>query len=285
MKVFKNNPRRNQVSLSDKELENLCKESSERYAELPVYHVGESKEIRQTKVPGLLIQKLIPSLHSYTEKRKGMVEKTDILRLDISSVFMEILHKENIPTCYVARKDEFMIVSEEQIPPVEIIVKGAMIGTPSRIYHGLFSHKDRYGKAFIDNEIHSPYVRFDYRNPLQSENGELLKDECLPIALAQRFIDTKQAEGNALTIFEIIQKTLNKINLQVLDCCLFFDESGTVLCGEISPDNMRIKNIDWNKNKDSANDFDKDLWRKGVDAKLILSQWEILKRKLKENHD
>jgi hypothetical protein len=55
---------------------------------------------------------------------------------------------------------------------------------------------------------------------------------------------------------------------------LFFDESGTVLCGEISPDNMRIKSLS------DAADFDKDLWRKNRPAQEIIAQWTVLLSRL-----
>jgi hypothetical protein len=62
--------------------------------------------------------------------------------------------------------------------------------------------------------------------------------------------------------------------LQVLDICLLFDSTGNVLCGEISPDNMRIKSLD------SDGDFDKDLWRKHRPAEELLAQWTNLLAKL-----
>ncbi len=280
--IYNSNPKREKIELSDEKLIELCKESSANFPQLPLYHLGESKEIRRTSVKGLLIQKLIPSLNSITEKRKGIIENTEIIREEISSIFWEELHKNKIPTCYLAKKNEFVLMIEEKIPPIEIIVKAAIVGTPTKIYYGFFNHTDRFGKKIVNNELHKPYIRFDYRNPLQNEKGELLRDECMPLYLADRFIHTEVAEKNGLRIFDIVQNKLNKIGLQVLDCCYFLDDSGEVLCCEISPDNMRIKAIDWSTNKELTSDFDKDLWRKKADDKFLKKQWGSLLAKLEK---
>ncbi len=218
--VFTQNPLRNSISYNDNELLKLCKTSAECFSDLPSYHLGESKDIRRTKEPGILIQKFLPTLNSITEKRKGIVLKSDSLRLDISTVFWEALHTENIPTCYLARHEAYVLMTEENLPPVEVIVKACLIGTPAKLYDGLFHLTDRFGKKFIAGETHPPYVRFDYRNPLINAKGIYLRDECMPISFADRFINTQKADSNALTIFQIIQDRLNRINLQVLDCCL-----------------------------------------------------------------
>jgi phosphoribosylaminoimidazole-succinocarboxamide synthase len=113
-------------------------------------------------------------------------------------------------------------------------------------------------------------VRFDYRNPLTATTGERLRDEMLPAPLAERLIDTKAAGDAALWITAEVDRLLNAAGFQVIDICLLFDDSGTVLCGEISPDNMRIKPL----SRDG--DFDKDIWRKNRPAEEVISQWTIL---------
>lgn len=262
--------------------EKFLLEAIENYNTLPIYHIGQSKEIRYTKIDGVLIQKLIPSLSSITNKTKGYIENLDKIRNDITSIFIEILHRHNIKTCYLQRHEEYMLINEMYVPPIEVIIKSAFVGTPTKIYHNISKYEDRFGKKLNIGQTHEPYVRFDFRNPLQDEKGNFVRDECMPNFLANRYIDIEEAEYNALNIFEIIQNTLNEIDLKVLDCCLLFDETGRVLCSEISPDNMRIKSIDWNIQDGFSNDFDKDLWRNGVNAKIIHLQWEKLKKRMEK---
>ena len=283
--VFHANPRRRELVLSDTELASLCAESAVRFSDLPPHHLGESVHIRRTPVSGLSIQRLVPSLNSITFERKGTVVGTDRLRLDISEIFWTALHREGISTCHLARTDDHVLITEERAVPVEVIVKAALVGTPTRVYQGLVGRIDRFGQPFAEHGRHEPYVRFDYRNPLRGPNGQALRDECMPEALADRLIDTKEAARNALRIFEVVRARLSQIGFDVWDVCFLFDESGRVLCYEISPDNMRVKNAHWSADPRAANEFDKDLWRRGTKTALLRSQWSTLYERLKETQE
>jgi hypothetical protein len=96
-RVFRANPRRRALELSDADLATLCAESADCFSDLPPHHLGESVHIRRTSVPGLLIQRMVPSLNSITFERKGTVVGTDRLRLDISEIFWSALHHEGSP--------------------------------------------------------------------------------------------------------------------------------------------------------------------------------------------
>jgi phosphoribosylaminoimidazole-succinocarboxamide synthase len=268
--VFADNIAARGLPCSEAMLRWLWTESVARYAALPLHCAGHSKELRCTAAPGILIGRFLPTLYSYTSNRAGLVPGTDTLRLQISRVFWRHLHRIGTATCVLACGTDFFLVSEEAIPPVEVIVKRALVGTPAHIYQGLFEHCDRFGRPFVKGEPHAPYVRFDYRNPLTSTEGQRLRDETLPIALADRLIDTAAAGERALRVTAEVDKLLSAVGLQVFDICLFFDRTGTVLCGEISPDNMRIKSL-----RDGG-DFDKDLWRKNRPAEEIIAQWTSL---------
>ncbi|MDF3070712.1 MAG: hypothetical protein K0R38_6313 [Polyangiaceae bacterium] len=283
MRVFSANPRRREFAPSDAELASLCAESAACFVDLPPYHLGESVHIRRTSVPGLLIQRMVPSLNSITFERKGTVVRTDRLRLEISELFWTALHRNGLATCHLARDGEHLLISEERAVPVEVIVKAALVGTPARIYRGLALRTDRFGHRFAEHGRHEPYVRFDYRNPLRGPKGELLRDECMPEALADRLIDTAQAARNALRIFEVVRSCLARIGLDVWDACFLFDETGRVLCNEISPDNIRVKNADWATDPRPTNEFDKDLWRRGSDDASIESQWRMLYERLEQD--
>lgn len=284
-RVFRANPRRRELALSDAELASLCSESSVRFSDLAPHHLGESVHIRRTSVPGLLVQRMVQSLNSITFERKGTVVGTDRLRLDISEIFWSALHHEGLSTCHLARTGDHVLITEERAVPVEVIVKAAFVGTPTRVYQGLLGRIDRFGQPFAEHDRHEPYVRFDYRNPLRGPNGELLRDECLPEALADRLIDTQEAARNALRIFELVRARLSQIGFEVWDACFLFDEAGRVLCYEISPDNMRVKNTHWSTDPQATNEFDKDLWRRGAGHALLQSQWCTLYERLKETQD
>jgi phosphoribosylaminoimidazole-succinocarboxamide synthase len=276
--LFSDNVAARRLPWSVAQLRDVWEESVSRYAELPLFCSGNSKELRCTSVPGLLIGRFLPTLYSYTQNRTGIVPGTDSLRMKISGIFWRHLHGIGVRTCYLACSGDFILVSQELIPPVEVIVKRALIGTPAHIYDRLFEQRDRFDKPFVKGERHPAYVRFDYRNPLTSAAGDRLRDEMLPLPLADRLIDTENATGLALKVSTAVEELLNAVGLQMLDICLFVDRSGTVLCGEISPDNMRIKSLE------SDADFDKDLWRKGRPAGELTAQWANLHSRLDAAH-
>ncbi len=274
--VFDNNPKFRSVNMHAEALRELLAESGERFTELPKYHKGNSKEIRQTAAPNILIQRFLPTVYSYRSNRAGEVAGTDFMRMRISRFFWECLHRAGIKTCVLAAGDEFALVTEEQMPPVEVIVKAAFIGTPAHIYQGLVGMEDRQGHAFVKGETHPPYVRFDYRNPLSDEHGERLRDEQLPLALAERLIDTAAAEQTALRVFDLVGHECFRAGFTLLDFCLFLNENGDLLCGELSPDNMRVKSLA------AAEDFDKDIWRKSGSSEMLLARWQAFALALEE---
>jgi len=276
--LFPDNVAARRLTWSSALLHDLLTDSVAHYAKLPLFCTGNSKELRRTDVPGILIGRFFPTLYSYTQNRAGAVPGTDALRMQISRVFWRLLHSVGVKTCYLACRSDFVLATEEVVPSVEVIVKRAIVGTPAHIYHGLFEQRDRFDRPFVKGELHPAYVRFDYRNPLTSGAGERLRDEMLPLALADRLIDTTAAADSALKVTETVNQLLNAVGLQVLDICLFFDRSGRILCGEISPDNMRIKSLA------SGADFDKDLWRKARPAEEITRQWGDLLSRLNNAH-
>jgi phosphoribosylaminoimidazole-succinocarboxamide synthase len=184
----------------------------------------------------------------------------------------------------LACQDDTVLVTEERVPPIEVVVKAALVGTPARVYHGIVGRRDRFGEPFEANQPHAPYVRFDYRNPLQTDAGVPLRDECLPLALAERFIDVERASERALSTFEIVRGMLRPLGLGALDACFLFDETGSVLCSEISPDNMRVKRAGRAERREAADSFDKDLWRGGESGRVILAQWTALRDWLEERY-
>lgn len=276
VEFFHGNPRLAGIGTSIPALENLFLRALRSYDSLPVFHNGQSKEIRKTEHQGILIQKFSPTIYSYFANRAGILPGTDAIRLAVSRIFWHLLHRNRIATCSLACAHDAVLITEESLPPVEVIVKTALIGTPAHTYHGLFQHVDRFGRPFVKGESHEPYVRFDYRNPLRDESGNRLRDECLPLALADRLINVAAAEDTALKIFSVVQGALRMVELQCLDMCLFLNTTGDVQCGEISPDNMRIKDLA------NTQDYDKDLWRKGKSGEEVVGKWKLIQNRLED---
>ena len=75
-----------------------------------------------------------------------------------------------------------------------------------------------------------------------------------------------EPSGHGTWVYEAMQEGL------VLDACFILDETGGVLCYELSPDNMRVKRAGWGADPRPDDEFDKDLWRSGADPERLLKR-------------
>ena len=224
----------------------------------PLLVEGESKLVRSIDNKNVMVR-LKPTLFSYSANRAGTVEGTDRLRLRISAHLWRILESGGVPTTILHAGDDFYVSRRVEAPPIEIIVKGAHVGTPKHSYKGLEGFRTRFGDFIAPDQRHAPYVRFDWRNPLPG------RDECMPLWLADQFIDTKAAEKLALRAFAVLTDFLATREIELVDICFFITTEGDAIFGEVSPDCMRAKLF--------SKDLDKDLWRQGKDKDTVLRQW------------
>jgi phosphoribosylaminoimidazole-succinocarboxamide synthase len=116
-----------------------------------------------------------------------------------------------------------------------VVVKSRHVGTPKHIYKGLETMPTRNGQRILNGSEHTPYVRFDWRNPLPQ------RDECMPLDLADYFIDTQEAKTTALAAFGKLRDYMVERGLHLIDICLFITADGREIFSEISPDCMRFE--------------------------------------------
>lgn len=225
---------------------------------LPLVIEGESKIVRRID-NGFVMIRLKPTLFSHSANRADVVAGTEQLRLSISAILWKQLANHGVPVGITHVGDDYYVAEEVDAPPIEVVVKGAHVGTPKHLYKGLETKLTRHAGHILPDMRHAPYVRFDWRNPLPD------KDECMPIWLADQFIDTAAAERTALSAFEILTRFLGERRIELVDICFFITRDGRSVFGEVSPDCMRAKYL--------ADDLDKDLWRRGKDAQTIRERW------------
>jgi phosphoribosylaminoimidazole-succinocarboxamide synthase len=237
-----------------------------RFDTLELVREGESKIIRRVD-DAILAIRLKPTVYSFTHQRYGEVPGTENLRLKASIVLWQRLIDAGIPVPVVAASENCYLCKEVDAPPIEVIVKSFYVGTPKHLYRGLPATRTRHASLIEVGSKHEPYVRFDWRNPLPD------KDECLPLWLADQFIDTAKAEPLALKAFDVLSSFLASRGIEIQDICFFIDATGSCIFGEISPDCMRVKY--------QGSDLDKDLWRNGKKAGDVLSRWSTFVRLIK----
>jgi phosphoribosylaminoimidazole-succinocarboxamide synthase len=230
----------------------------EKFDSLPLIAEGESKIVRRIE-DGMTMVRLKPTLFSHSANRAAVVEGTEQLRLRISEILWKELRDKGIAVGVVHVGHDYYVAEEVLAPPIEVIVKAAHVGTPKHLYKNLEGIRTRHGAFIAPDSRHAPYVRFDWRNALPH------KDECMPVWLADQFIDTRIAEQTALSAFDVLRKFLASRGIKLLDICFFITADGSSIFGEVSPDCMRAKY--------HSDDLDKDLWRRGKDAVTIIAQW------------
>jgi phosphoribosylaminoimidazole-succinocarboxamide synthase len=206
--------------------------STKNFEQLPTYFEGNSRILKNSSNPDILICKLKPTVFSLQENGPVLIPGIDSIRTQLNAILCNVLHQHGIKTSTLATNGEFIFMQKLEVPPIEVVVKAAMIGSPKHIYKNINETVTRFHAKLAGK--HSPYVRFDWRNPLPHE------DQCMPTGLADQFIDTKQASETALKAFEVLQNHFQKFDLELLDICFFMNSAGNTICAEVSTDNSRL---------------------------------------------
>jgi len=271
--------------------------NAETFTELPLVAEGNSKEVRYMG-EGLVAIRLKPTVYSYTHNRAGEIQGTDDLRIRASKALVDVVRKAGVVHAYRKFVGDF-IVSDLVVPetvgdaaadfvpldlsqaaydslpratPIEVVVKRYHTGTPKHRYYDMSGTTARRGNFLGSGrpvKEGEPYpqlvVRFDWRNPMTSREGERLADEVLPETMANWYIDTERAALTARIAFGALERSLGKVGLELWDMCFFITEDGQKIFSEISPDCMRVRSQDGS--------LDKDVWRSGGSSNLVLQKW------------
>jgi phosphoribosylaminoimidazole-succinocarboxamide synthase len=200
------------------------------------------------------------------------------------------------------------IANLPKAPPIEIVVKRYLTGTTKHGSIGMAGSRVRASHPFYagmtlegDGALPEILVRFDWRNPLAQKGkgkrmadqilngianvskeicqrvidyGDRVADVALPPQLADLFIDVNQAQRTAFLAAQTMEEFLASKNIVFYDLCLFIDESGTLMYGEISPDCGRYRHLD-------LGSLDKDVWRTGGSSQDVINKWNLLVQLLK----
>ena len=233
---------------------------------MPLVVRGESKEVRRAPGGRVAIQ-FLPTVYSYTANRCGEIPGTDSLRVRASAALVKLLRRHGIGHAYESFDDNIVIAKEVSAPPIEVIVKGRHVGTPKHRYFGMAQWPTRTGGLIgPGTQYAEPMVRFDWRNPLRNpDTQQRLADEVMPNELANEFIDVGRARVLAMRVWNALTAGLKSVDIELVDICLSIDVTGDVLFGELSPDCARFQC--------RGDGLDKDVWRSGGSAELVLERW------------
>jgi hypothetical protein len=208
---------------------------AKNFFSLDLFFEGSSRILRSDPDnENLLISRLKPTIFSFEAGRHVPLEGIDLLRTKLNAFFCKYLEDNAVKTSTLVTTGYFSLQWKEEVPPIEVIVKGALTGTPKHICVGIEKYKTRTGEYLVLEGKHKPHVRFDFRNEWPGE------DVCIPRGLADHFIDTVKAEETALKAFCLLQNLLNKYDFDLLDICFFMNTAGDTICAEVSTDNTKI---------------------------------------------
>lgn len=246
---------------------------------LPLLVRGDSKEIKLL-TPRVALAKLLPTVYSYTYNRYGLAPGTEQARTRFSAELFRKMFDEPGPfhlgSAYlgVVKTADGLLLAERVVDVcnLEVRVKRFHIGSPLHRYLYTDTHPTRNNGLPLQRwtRFDEPVVCFDWRHPLQDEEGKRLADEPLPDDYAALWVDDlAAAKGLVRSAFLWIEDKFAQAGLQLVDICFFIDRTGNVLYGEISPDCMRVRD----GASAHAEAFDKDLWRSGGSPEKVLARY------------
>jgi phosphoribosylaminoimidazole-succinocarboxamide synthase len=257
---------------------------------LPLVVEGDSKVVRAW-TPQLVVERLKPTVYSFTHNRYGIAPGTDAVRARFSAeIFRRLeaaadIFQPPVKTAFVALleiDDEPLLVQRKvETCNLEVRVKRYHIGSPLHRY----LYTDRHptvgnGEPLLRwSRFERPLVCFDWRHPLADERGERLSDEPLPDDYAALWMeDLASAKEVARQAFCWLEDLFSSIGVILVDICLLIDRSGQVLFGEISPDCMRIRLGQGDPSQ--ARPLDKDVWRNDADPELVAKRYHQIHKLL-----
>ncbi len=246
------------------------------FDELPLLKEGESKIVRLL-TPKLVIEKFKPSVYSYTYNRYDFAEGTDRIRaLFSAAVFRHLQHGAFISL--IEQNGELLTIQRRVDDcNLEVRVKRYHVGSPVHRYLYTERHSSTQNGIKINKwcRFDEPIVCFDWRHPLEDEEGRRLADEPLSDDYAALWMDnTVHAKQLAKETFKLLEERFSASGLELVDICFFIDRSGHIIFGEISPDCMRIKQL--SDDIANADSLDKDNWRSGHSKSHLYRKYKEL---------
>lgn len=252
------------------------------FQQLSLLTKGESKEIRLL-TPKIALARLLPTVYSFTHRRYGTAQGTDLLRARFCAELFRAMQRKpgdrHLANAFLGLIEDASgpLLAEHVVSPgnIEVRVKRYHIGSPVHRYRFVSEHHTAYGGDPLQRwqRFDQPLVCFDWRHPIEDDEGNALADEPLPDDYASLWLDdVPGAKKLARDTFEWIEELFADKDLRLIDICFFIDSTGKVLFGEISPDCMRVRS----NASDEGEALDKDEWRSGGKPEDVLRRYESL---------
>lgn len=235
---------------------------------MKLLYTGKAKEIYETDIPGqIAIVYTDNATAGNGEKADSFAEKGR-LNVEISSLIYEYLQAYGIKTHLIENRisENMQICEHCELIPLEVIIRNLAAGSMAKkmgIAEGTKLSHPIFELSYKDDDLGDPFINEDYATSL----GICTKQELRIITDA------------ALRINQLLIDLFLKANITVVDFKLEFGRNASgeiVLIDEISPDTMRLWDVD------TAQKFDKDNFRR--DLGDLVENYKLVLNRLKESN-
>ncbi|MFJ7819776.1 phosphoribosylaminoimidazolesuccinocarboxamide synthase [Bacillus toyonensis] len=225
-----------------------------------LYTCGKSKSMYYGEENDSIIMHFLDSVSSYTQNKNARIIGTGILRCEFSAHIFELLHKKGVPNHYISNIGMGrMKVNKLDMIKLEIIPRNIAAGSIVRNY------PIQYGQVF-----NQPILKLD----LKYSNDPMMNSDYI---VAMGIATKREIEVIREIAFElnaILKDFLLERGVKLVDFKFEMgrNAAGDLVIGdEISPDGMRLWDIETNQS------LDKDVFRYNK-GDLVHAYEEILKR-------
>jgi len=232
----------------------------------PLLYEGKAKKVFGTDNPEEFLVHFKNDVTAFNSKKHAQVESKGSLNCQISTLIFKLLERHEIPTHFLAfKEDSWMLVQKVDVIPLEIVVRNVAFGSLC---------KETPIKA--KTELPQPLIDFYYKD--DDLDDPLLTDARLDLLNLVSFSQRMEIKNLALRVNSCLKEFFKEIDLLLVDFKIEmgFNKKGELLVSdEISPDSCRI----WDINEDNEEDriLDKDRFRKDLGG-LMEGYTEVLRR-------
>lgn len=225
---------------------------------------GKAKIVYKSDEPDKVIIYFKDEATAFNAQKKEIFEGKGILNNKISSIFFEILNKNNIPTHFIKQiSDREMLTYHINIIPIEVVVRN--IATGSIVKRLGIEEK---------TEFNPPLIEFYLKNDILAD--PIICTEHIKALKLATESEIQTIKELALKVNYILKTFLKDQNILLVDFKLEFGKKhdGTiVVADEISPDTCRFWDIT------TGERMDKDRFR--LDLGDFIKYYEEVLRRLK----
>lgn len=235
---------------------------------MKLLYTGKAKEIYELETEGQIAIVYTDNATAGNGEKADKFADKGKLNVEISALIYEFLEANGVKTHLIEnRLDENMQICDHcELIPLEVIIRNITAGSMAKkmgIEEGIKLSHPIFELSYKDDSLGDPFINSDYATAL---------DIC-------SFEELAEIKAAALQINQLLIELFLKAKITVVDFKLEFGrnrDGQVVLIDEISPDTMRLWDVD------TAQKMDKDNFRRDI-GDLVENYRQVLNR-LKESN-